>query len=76
MTVKPTDDSQRPTAGELMSDEELAKPDEGRGGLSPEAARELAREHREAVAEGRARTGEADPNSGQDARGTVDPSGD
>lgn len=77
--MKPTDDAQRPTAGELMSEGETARPDEGRGSLGPEEAEEAARRHREAVAEGRARVGEADPDAGRNAhdhRGTIHPRGD
>ena len=73
-----TDDAQRPTAGELLSDEEANRPPEGNKSLSPEEAKELARKHQEAVAEGRARVGEADPNAGQNAHdhgGTIHPKG-
>ena len=76
--MKPTDNVQRPTAGELISDAEVDRPDEARGSLSPEVAKELAREHKDAVAEGRARLGLGDPNAGQNAHdhgGTIHPKG-
>ncbi len=75
--MKPTDNVQRPTAGALMDEEQSRRPVEAHGSLSPEEARELAREHKDAVAEGRARTGQADPDAGQNAhdhRGTIHPS--
>jgi hypothetical protein len=76
--MKPTDDAQRPTAGELMSDEELNPPAQGGASLSRDEAEKLAQDHREAVAEGRAKVGEADPNSGRNAQdhgGTIHPKG-
>ena len=74
--MKPSDESQRVTAGEMMSDEEIQRQEQSSAGLSPEEASKLAQQHRQGVAEGRARTGEADPNSGQNAHdhgGTIHP---
>lgn len=71
-----SDESQRVTAGEMMSDEEIQAQEQARAGLSPDEASRLAQQHRQRVAEGRARTGEADPNSGQNAHdhgGTIHP---
>lgn len=67
---KPIDDRKRPTAGELLSDEETAHPDEDRGTLTHVQARDLGRKHQDAEAEGRARPGEPALNSGVGAPGS------
>jgi len=78
--MKTTDDAQRPTAGELMGDEGAQPPAQDRGeSMSREEALEVAKEHQEAVARGRAQVGEADPNSGRNAHdhgGTIHPKAD
>ena len=76
--MKAADDAQRPTAGELMSEEETRRRDDPNEGATREKVHEMAQQHREAVVEGRARVGEADPNAGQNAHdhgGTIHPKG-
>jgi hypothetical protein len=79
--MRPQDDTQRVTAGELQTEAEAEagtpKHEGARAGMTPEQAREAAERHRQAVAQGRAEVGEADPNAGQNAqdqRGTIHPS--